>query len=329
MKKFRFFLVILIAFLTGAILTSVAVVMTVQHLGNKYILNFVNNELPKIINRKVEIKNARISLLTGTLTLDNLRLYDMQVVSKNAALSADKLRIKVDITRILQNKFSVREIHIENGTLTADLQNGSSFCIFTKVNAFVENPFLAKSDKKLPLSIKVDAKIPSQKKGAVKVNLRFDSISPKLNFTGEFEVKNVSVPYFYSLLHPARDVAINDGTIDIKSTIHCADNWLTVSNVVSINKLDVRIAQKKVFGISTELITEFFKNNNVTFDLPVNGNVHSLRFDFSTAVTQIMMKALQDKLKDDSAVLKVSEKLGRKIGGKLGADLTKLLYPKR
>lgn len=372
MNKNKTVLVILSTFLLSVVLFLVLIVFAIQKLSNRYILNIVNSELPKILKKEVSVKGARISLLNFTLKLKDFYLQDIETGLVGTMVSVDEIKIKVNVIKVLKGTLSIEEIlftkprinvkylgkiksivavpvypHtnrttigvgvyskylsgidvqsivVKNGLLTADLSDENAFVPLNDIDASIS------SIKKSTLNIKISGVLPAKKKGIAELELKFRSFSEKLNFEGKFRLKNIHIPYFNSLLGVENDVKINDGEVDVKSNIHCSDDWLTVSSIISIDKLDVGVSQKKLYGIKSELITEFFKNNNVTFDLPVSGNIRSLRFDFSAAVTQIMLKALQGILEDKADVLKYSEKFGRKIGGKIGEDLTKLFYPEQ
>ncbi|MBN1384427.1 MAG: hypothetical protein JW983_06080 [Elusimicrobia bacterium] len=357
MNKNKTVFVILSTFLLSVVLFLVLIVFAIQKLSNKYILKVVNNELPKILKKEVSVKDAHISVLSLTLRLKGFYLQDTGAGVKDVMLNVNEIRIKANIVKVLKGTFSIKEILftkpkiniaclskvkdivtvpanseylsgidiesiiVEDGILTTNLLDDKAFIPLGDISASIS------SIKKLPLEMKIVGVLPAKRKGALDLELKFQSFK-KLNFEGKFKLKNIYTPYFNSLLGAENDIKINGGEVDVKSNIHCSDDWLTVSNIISIDKLDLEVSQKKLYGIKSELITEFFRKNNVTFDLPISGNIRSLRFDFSTAATQIMLKALQEILEDPDDVTKYSEKLGRKIGSKMGKDLTKLLYPR-
>ncbi|OGS27970.1 MAG: hypothetical protein A2297_06095 [Elusimicrobia bacterium RIFOXYB2_FULL_48_7] len=338
----------------------------VSHYGEKMALSFVNNDLPRMLNKKVMASNVKISMVTGEIRLDNPGLLDLPVISKNVSVAADKMSIYLDLVQLLRKNIVVKNIvlvspkihvdlsdraiipagpaaktsgsggffpeiqinnfQVKNGTLVLALIEKNTYYLVEKVSFNIKNPF---SSGKLPVVMELEGKFESQENSLIKTNFTFGDCSTKMNFKGTLEIEGVQASSFYSLLNSKQETIVNSGTIDIRSTFHCADDWVTASNIVTLDKLDIITSEKKLFGIETEVVTGFFKSNDVSFDLPVIGNIHSLKFGFSTAATQVLMKALQERLKDEDFRNKIADKMGRKIGGKLEESMAELFYNKK
>ncbi len=95
--------------------------------------------------------------------------------------------------------------------------------------------------------------------------------------------------------------------------------------MISLNKLRLEAEKDKIFGVPKEMASKFFETNDVTFTLPVSGDVSNLKIDFASAATQVMSKALQGKFGSESFTRRVSENLGKKIGDALNKIFSKLL----
>ncbi|MCX5781315.1 MAG: hypothetical protein NT145_01215 [Elusimicrobia bacterium] len=173
--------------------------------------------------------------------------------------------------------------------------------------------------------VKASAKIPSVKPGVLDLNLNFNSLAPKYNFAGEFKATDIYVPYFSPFLKGNDEIILKNGTLEIRSNVNCTENWITASNMITLNRLSMESTSKKIFGIPKDVATQFFEANNVAFDLPINGDIFKLKIDFKTASTQVMYKALQGRFKSESFTRRVAESFGERIGEKLQELFSKFL----
>ncbi|MBN1621899.1 MAG: hypothetical protein JW871_04845 [Endomicrobiales bacterium] len=165
--------------------------------------------------------------------------------------------------------------------------------------------------------LKAKGQIPFKDQGQFNSDLYLTSLLPNIKVEGVAEFKNVPLSYFYSIFSTSDKTTITEGSVEITSTIHYSTNYLTTNNIITIENLDIDTKEKKLFGMPSVLVKEFFRENTVTFNLPVNGKLDDLKFDFNAAMTQILIKALKEKFDNNDFLKGIAEKFGRKIGEKL------------
>ena len=166
----------------------------------------------------------------------------------------------------------IREIVIQNGKVVIALDSKREFVPVKSVDFTITNPFL--HIPAVPAEVVVRGEIPSDPPGQISSHMVFQSYSPSFNLEGELDIRNVFTPYFYNIM-AAGGVDVNAGILAVQSTVRCVDSWLTMSNVVSIDQLDVTTEEKKLFGIPSDTVTAFFRDNVVSFSLPISGDIHN------------------------------------------------------
>ncbi|MFC1500885.1 hypothetical protein ACFL58_00330 [Elusimicrobiota bacterium] len=355
------FLKLSLSFVFGIVFTVLLINFSIQRLLGNYLLEIANKKIPEIFDRKISIEKINISAITGKVILKNVKIETYPQVSSKPALTVPSFVIQISLQDLFIGKLLIRKVvlakpvlnaklegisksdsmlsyiaglrslnvgprnlFIHKGLFIADIDESNELVIFSDFNVAIKN-MPVKFNEDRPFSVELSASIPSFEKGFINLDLQFNSVRPNLDFEGEFKAKNVSIPYFSPMFREGDEVIVQNGTLEIRSNIHCVDNWLTESNVISINKLNLDISSKKIFGIPAEVATEFFESNTVTFDLPISGDIRNLNYDFETASTQVMYKALQGRFKSDAFTKKISERFGKKIGKKLDVLFAKLL----
>ena len=213
---------------------------------------------------------------------------------------------------------TIKRIILQKGTLVLNgFPDKKQFLLIDKLNCLIENI----STKNLAVKFDLKGEIPSSSKGNISCKGKFKAISQEVNLTGEIKAKNIYLPYFNSLFEPNNNFNIENGLLQLHSNIQCQNNWLVSSNLVTLENLYISFPQgkkekHKIFGLPVKIVTNFFKTDKISFNLPISGDIRDPQFGFSTAISQMLLKAFKEKFKDSTAKT-LSKKMGRKIGGKI------------
>jgi len=362
-KPLRSVLVSAGCFILGAAFMLVILAWAVERAGRIVLLQFANTHLSGLIGRSISCSDAGVSLWKRSLHFSGVRVKDPRFFSRDEMLVVDRITVELDIPGPRAAAVSPGRVTVEHPVLTLNADTWGSgtprrtilermpavdlrearisrgelllrigtetLPVLTDAMFTADNSFLAGGADRPHVSLRVSGQIPSDRPGSVSLSLRIDEAGPAAEFSGEMHASNIPIAYFYNAFNPVSETTVVAGTLQVRSTIACTNGWLTMANVVTLERLLVRTEQKKLYGIPAEQVTGFFAANDVPFELTVSGPLNSLRFNVSSAASQVLRKALSDRIRDATTLQRVSDSLGRAIGDRLEADIEKLLYPKK
>ncbi len=255
--------------------------------------------------------NEVFSCLTGTIGTKNVE------ETKNISSS---LSIPLTIEKIVFKKGKL---------VFSSYPDNNQFLLIDNLDCLVKNINVGNSGVKFGLK----GELPSSPKGNISCKGEFLTVNQKVTLTGEFQAKNIFLPYFNSFFEPNSNFNIENGVLQIHSIIQCQNDWLVSSNLVTLENLYIRFGDgtaktQKIFGLPVKIVTDFFKTDKISFNLPISGDIRDPQFGFSTAISQILLKAFKGKFKDSTAKT-LSIKMGRKIGGKIDKLFREIFYLKK
>lgn len=105
---------------TGIVLFIALLLFAAPRVASRYIVKHG----PEIIGRNISIEKIRINYFTGTLQVNDLKLYEAD--AKTVFLSFKQLKVNLDYLPLLKNEFSVRYISLDDPYVEV-LQDGSKF----------------------------------------------------------------------------------------------------------------------------------------------------------------------------------------------------------
>lgn len=228
--------------------------------------------------------------------------------------------------------FTIEKVIFKKGKLIFDdFSKEEHFLVIDNLDCSIEN--IGKYSKELPLKFGLKGEFPSLLKGSLACKGEFTSLIQKVNLTGEIKAKDIYLPYFNPLLGSDSNFSIKNGTLQLHANIRCQNNWLVSSNLVTLENLYISfeegmVAKQKIFGLPVKIVTDFFKEDKISFNLPISGDIRDPQFGFTTAISQILLKAFKGRFKDSTART-LSAKMGRKIGEKIDKLFREVFHLKK
>ncbi|MCK4532185.1 DUF748 domain-containing protein [bacterium] len=235
-----------------------------------------------------------------------------------------------NISSPLSIPLTIEKIILKKGKLVFnDYPDEKQSLLINNLDCLVKNINVKNSGVKFSLK----GEFPSSPKGNIFCKGEFLTVDQKVNLTGEIQAKNIFLPYFNSFFEPNCNFNIKNGILQLHSIIQCQNDWVVSSNLVTLENLHISFGDgmtktQKIFGLPVKIVTDFFKTDKISFNLPISGDIRDPQFGFSTAISQMLLKAFKDKFKDSTAKT-LSVKMGRKIGGKIDNLFREIFYLKK
>jgi hypothetical protein len=159
--------------------------------------------------------------------------------------------------------------------------------------------------------------------GGASFQARFDDLASPCESEGQLKIDPVPVAKLAGYFPASPDVRFKDGTVSLTSTFTCRKGWLTASHLVEVHGFDAEVSSgtKELFGVSVKYLQDLFKVEQLSFVVPMTGELSDPHIGVGSSIQQILLKILEGKFDDKED----AEKLARKGGDYFGKKLDKAI----